>query len=259
MGALPRALSAVLKERIRTGVAVRHIQALPNGFRIDTGRTGVLEARSVVLATQPHVAGMLLEKIDNSAAEAALTIPAPPIAVVFLGYLRNQVAHPLQGLGYLTASSEGRSVSGALFPSSMFADRAPSGHVALSAYVGGTRAGDLALASSKVLIDIVRDEFRDLLGATGEPQVARVKQWPRGLPQTCIGHQDRLDALTNAEHSLPGLFLTGNYFSGPGITACVTRALDAARRIDAHLQGMNAGTSASGGQQSGELRDAAGG
>ena len=110
-----------------------------------------------------------------------------------------------------------------------------------------------------MLIDIVRDEFRDLLGATGEPQVARVKQWPRGLPQTCIGHQDRLDALTNAEHSLPGLFLTGNYFSGPGITACVTRALDAARRIDAHLQGMNAGTSASGGQQSGELRDAAGG
>ena len=97
----------------------------------------MIEARCVVLATQPHVAGMLLETIDKTAAQAALEITAPPIAVIFLGYRRAQVSHPLQGLGYLTATSENRLVSGALFPSTMFAGRAPAGHVALAAYVGG--------------------------------------------------------------------------------------------------------------------------
>lgn len=257
IGALPRALSAQLKERIRTGIAVRRIEALPNGFRVDTGRTGMVEARSVILATQPHVAGMLLETIDEAAAQAALEISAPPIAVVFLGYRRAQVAHPLKGLGYLTASGEGRSVSGALFPSSMFADRAPAGHVALAAYVGGSRAPELALESPKILIDIVRDEFKDLLGATGEPQVARVKQWPRGLPQTSLGHQRRLDALANAEQALPGLFLTGNYFSGPGVAACVTRAVETAHRVDEHLHAMDAGAPVFGYHQGSEMQDAA--
>lgn len=259
IGALPHALTAQLTDRIRTGVTVRRIEPLPFGFRVDAGSAGVLKARSVVLATQPHVAGMLLETIDEAAAQAALEVPAPPIAVVFLGYRRAQVSHPLQGLGYLTASGEGRQVSGALFPSTMFPGRAPSGHVALSAYVGGTRAPELALASPEILIDIVGNEFRDILGVTGEPQLARVKQWPRGLPQTGLGHQRRLDALANAEHALPGLFLTGNYFTGPGVAACVTRSIDTASRVDGHLHALDTGTVSVDSLQSSELRDAAGG
>lgn len=259
VGALPRALAAQMNRCIRTGIAVRRIEALPWGFRVDAGAAGMIEARSVILATQPHVAGMLLETIDETAAQAALEIPAPPIAVVFLGYRRAQVAHPLHGLGYLTPESEGRLVSGALFPSSMFAGRAPSGHVALAAYVGGSRAPDLALASKNSLIGIARDEFRDLLGATGEPQIAHVKQWPMGLPQTSLGHRERLEAFADAEHALPGLFLTGNYFTGPGVAHCVTRAFDTARRVERHLQSAGAGTSAAGVRQGGQLQDAAGG
>lgn len=238
---LPLALAAQLKTRIRKGVTVRRIEPLPSSFRIDAGAAGMIEARSVVIATQPHVAGMLLATIDEAAAQAALGISAPPIAVVFLGYRRAQVSHPLQGLGYLTATGEGRLVNGALFPSTMFSGRAPSGHVALAAYVGGSRESDLAGASPKTLISLVRDEFRDILGATGEPQIAHVKQWPMGLPQTSLGHHKKLEAFTDMEQALPGLFLTGNYFSGPGITHCVTRALDTACRVDELLQSMDRG------------------
>ena len=257
VGALPHALAAQLRTRIRTGITVRRIEILPRGFRVDAGAAGKIEARSVVLATQPHVAGMLLETIDETAAQAALEIPAPPISVVFLGYRRAQVAHPLNGLGYLTPECEGRLVSGALFPSSMFAGRAPSGHVALAAYVGGSRAPGLALESKELLISIACDEFKELLGATGEPQVAHVKQWPMGLPQTSLGHRQRLEAFATAERALPGLFLTGNYFAGPGIAHCVTRAIDTARRVEGHLHVMDAGTSAASCPQDSELQDAA--
>ncbi|MCP4319200.1 MAG: protoporphyrinogen oxidase [Hyphomicrobiales bacterium] len=251
IGTLPMALSAALNDRIRTGVAVNRIEARPNGFYVDGGSAGTLEARSVVLATQPHVAGTLLETIKKDAAAAALDIPAPPIAVVFMGFRRNQVAHPLQGLGYLTASGEDRPVSGALFASSMFAGRAPPGHVAISAYVGGSRAPDLALQPAKVLVDIVTKEFRDILGTRGEPQLVRVRQWPRGLPQTSLGHQSRMAALADAEDTVPGLFLTGNYFSGPGVAACVTRAIEAAGRIDGYLDSNAAAPFTAAGQLGG--------
>ncbi len=235
IGTLPRTLAAGLASNIRTGIVVRRIDAAPDGFTIDTGSNGKLQARTVVVATQPHVAGALLETIDRKATEAALAVSAPPIAVVFLGYRRSQVTHPLEGIGYLTASSEGRDVSGALFPSSMFPERAPPGHVALSAYVGGSRAPDLALQSPEVLIDTVRQEFADILGASGEPVIARVKQWPRGLPQTSLGHQKRMDVLVDCERGMPGLFLTGNYFTGPGIAACLARATETVGRIEQHL------------------------
>ena len=71
IGALPHALAEQMKHRIRTGISVRRIEAMPWGFRVDAGAAGIIEARSVVLATQPHVAGMLLETIDETAARAA--------------------------------------------------------------------------------------------------------------------------------------------------------------------------------------------
>jgi len=259
IGALPRALAAQMKSCIRTGITVRRIESMPWGFRVDAGRAGLIGARSVVLATQPHVAGTLLEQIDKTAAEAAFEVPSPPIAVVFLGYRRAQINHPLHGLGYLTPVCEGRLVSGALFPSSMFAGRAPADHVALAAYIGGSREPDLAGADPAVLIDMVRTEFKDLLGATGEPQIARVKQWPMGLPQTSLGHHKRLEAFADAEHALPGLFLTGNYFTGPGLAACVTRAIDTAGRVERYLQVMNTGIYVTDFRKNSELHNAADG
>ncbi|MGI9381622.1 MAG: protoporphyrinogen oxidase, partial [Methyloligellaceae bacterium] len=244
MGTLPRAIAAALGGRIHTGKAIRRIVPRPGGFRVEAGRHGAFDARSVVIATQPHVTGTFLESMDREAAEAALAIPAPPIAVVFLGYRRRQIAHPLDGIGYLTPETEGRDVTGALFPSTMFEGRAPEGHVALAAYVGGSRKPELAGAPAQSLVELVRDEFHDLLGARGDPVVARVRQWPRGLPQTCLGHQGRVAALTRAEELLPGLFLTGNYFSGPGVGACIDRAAQTAVRAEAHLQGLDRGAGA---------------
>ncbi len=181
------------------------------------------------------MAAGLLEGLDAAAANAAGAIAAPPLAVVFLGYRRDQVDHPLDGLGYLTAPGEGRTLSGSQFCSTMFPGRAPAGHVALAGYMGGARAPELARLPIADLVAATRDEFADLLGARGEPVVAGVRQWARGLPQYTTGHPGRAAALRAAEQALPGLFLTGNYFSGPSIAACLEHASSAASCVDAHL------------------------
>jgi oxygen-dependent protoporphyrinogen oxidase len=237
MGALSAALGRRLGETLRTGLAVRRIVSAGAGFRLEAGRGGGVEARAVVLATQPHVAAALLEPLDPSAAEAAGAILAPPIAVVFLGYARNQVAHPLDGLGYLTPRGEGRKLTGTLFCSTMFPGRAPAGHVALAAYLGGARAPELATLPEAELVALARDEFRDLLGARGDPVVSRVRQWARGLPQYGRGHRTLIAALAAAERRWPGLYLTGNYFSGPSVAACLAEATEAAGRAARHLCG----------------------
>lgn len=234
IGTLPTALTDSLGEAVRTGVVVTAIERGGCGFRIKTAGHGTLRARIVVVATQPHVAAGLLESVDPVAAEAAAGIAAPPLAVVFLGYRREQVAHPLDGLGYLTPSGENRVLSGALFCSTMFADRAPEGHVALAGYVGGARAPEAARLDSGAITALARDEFRNLLGARGEPVVSRVRHWPRGLPQLRAGHRRRIEAIRGAERRHPGLFLTGNYFTGPAVATCVDHALRTCERVADH-------------------------
>lgn len=71
-------------------------------------------------------------------------IEHPPVVSLFLGYRREQVAHPLDGFGLLAPAVERRSVLGVLFSSSIFAGRAPAGHVALTVLVGGARQPELA-------------------------------------------------------------------------------------------------------------------
>lgn len=235
VGTLPSALVGRLGPAVKTGVVVRRIGLAPGGFRVDVGADGVVEARAVVLATQPHVAAGLLEALDEAGAAAAAEIDAPPLAVAFLGYRREQVGHPLDGLGYLAPERAQRPLSGGLFCSTMFADRAPEGHIALSGYIGGDRAPDLASRPAAELMDVARSEFQDLLGARGEPVVARVRQWPRGLPQYRLGHVGRVAALRGAENRRPGLFVTGNYFAGPGIATCLAQAADTAVRVRTHL------------------------
>jgi oxygen-dependent protoporphyrinogen oxidase len=235
IGQLPRALARDLGAAVKTGVTVRRIRRTSDGYRIEAGKDGELRVPAVVLATQPHVAAQLFEGVDESAADAAGGIVAPPLSVVFLGFRRDQVEHPLDGLGYLAPSSEASRLTGALFCSSMFPGRAPDGHVALAGYLGGARAPELACLAERDLIDAARAEFADLLGARGEPVVARVRHWSRGLPQYRTGHRQRVETLLAAPQREAGLFVTGNYFQGPGIAACLAQAKETSARVHRYL------------------------
>ena len=236
IGTLPKALAAQLGDGLQTGIAVRHVRRGPSGFKIDAGQSGSIEAKTVVMATQPHVAASLLEGLDDAAAAAAGAIMAPPLAVVFLGFRRDQVAHPLDGLGFLTAESEGRALTGAQFNSTMFPGRAPEECIAVTGYFGGARAPDLARLPEDDLIGLARQEFNDLIGAHGDPIVARVKHWPLGLPQYEIGHLERTACLRDAEKRTPGLFVTGNYFDGPSVAACLGQARKTAQAAHGYLK-----------------------
>jgi oxygen-dependent protoporphyrinogen oxidase len=106
----------------------------------------------------------------------------------------------------------------------MFPGRAPEDCVSMAVYFGGARAPENALLPAEELTAIARQEFKNLVGAKGEPMVARVRHWPRGLPQYKIGHKDRVQTMLEANNRVPGLFLTGNYISGPSVAVCVDQA-----------------------------------
>ena len=235
IGSLPATLSASLDEDIRTGVTVRRIKRRGEGYEIDTGNHGTISTRSILIATQPHVAATFLEDLAPLGAEAIASVDAPALAVVFMGFRREAVDHPLDGLGYLSPHREDSVLTGAQFPSSMFANRAPDGHVSLTGYLGGARCPEVGQMSRRELVDLAQQEFARLLGVRGEPVVSNVRCWPRGIPQYRTGHAETVESIRNITLESPGVFVTGNYFNGPSVGACVVNAQKSASDVSEFL------------------------
>ncbi|MBI2314033.1 MAG: protoporphyrinogen oxidase [Betaproteobacteria bacterium] len=237
LGALPEAIARGLGSRLQLGVQVHAV--LPRaggGFLVRAARGNEplsISADGVVVALPAYAAARVLERISPEAAGTIAEIPHPPLAVVFLGYREPALAHPLDGLGLLAPRVEQRNVLGMLFSSTLFAGRAPEGHAALTAYVGGARQPWLANLPREEIVGLVHAEAQALLGAREEPVFARVRYWRYGLPQPDLAHTARLAALGAAEAEFPGLCITGNYVSGVSTAACIAAAETAAERLSA--------------------------
>jgi protoporphyrinogen/coproporphyrinogen III oxidase len=190
-----------------------------------------LVANRLVLATPADVAGALLRDL-NAAFEPVLgSIEYAPVAVVSLGYRREDVRHSLKGFGFLAPRSSGLRVLGCVWNSSLFPERAPAGHVLLTSFIGGATDPRAASLSPEELSELAHGELAPILQIRAAPVFSHAQVYRHALPQYNIGHADRLQALERMRGDLPGLFFVGNYLRGPAIGNCVELGMETAGDI----------------------------
>ena len=170
-----------------------------------------------------------LETEDLTGLQAAY----PPVAVLGLGFRREDVPHPLDGFGMLVPEVESRNILGALFSSTLFSGRAPEDHVLLTVFVGGTRQPDHALSDSEKLLPLVMQDLRDLLGVRGDAVMIHRRTWQRAIPQYVLGYGDVKASLDAMEKAHPGLFFAGNYRNGISVPDTIACSLELAQRMTA--------------------------
>jgi oxygen-dependent protoporphyrinogen oxidase len=190
-----------------------------------------LAADHLVMATPTDVAGRLLSELNAELMRLLGGIEYAPVAVVSLGYRREDVGHSLNGFGFLVPRSSGLRVLGTVWNSSLFSGRAPEGFVLLTSFVGGTTDPGAATLSNEALVSLVHGEIRDLLRLTAAPGSSNVQIYRRALPQYNLGHATRLAAIENLRAATGNLHFVGNYLRGPAIGTCVEQALAVASTI----------------------------
>lgn len=197
--------------------------------RGDDVRTEEFDA--VVLALPaPAMAQLVFSTLGERSLASLDHLPHPPVSSLFLGFKRDQVAHPLDGFGALIPAKENRSLLGVLFSSSLFAGRAPDGHVALTVFAGGMRQAEIGRLETEPLLARVLPDLRELLGVSGEPVFQHHTFWPRAIPQYNLGHERFLDPLSRCEGKHPGLFIGGNSRDGISLPDCLKSGTELASR-----------------------------
>lgn len=194
-----------------------------------------LRANTVVLATPAAAAAQLMRPHAQSASDALNAIPYPPVASVASAYARADVAHSLDGFGFLVPKKEQRRILGTIFSSTLFGNRAPDGMVLLTTFVGGMRQPELAELDEAAIAALVQDELVSLLGVRAAPQRTWVNRWKHAIPQYTLGHLDRISILEEAERVLPGLYFCANYRGGISVADCIKSSRAAADRVAQYL------------------------
>lgn len=222
---LPDAIAAQLPAgSIHTDAAVTNV--IPGKpWNVIWTRDGVAQTSEfdAVLLTLP--AGGLASLVFGTLGERPLASlenqPHPPVSSLYLGFKREQVAHPLDGFGALIPAKERRQCLGILFSSTLFPGRAPAGHVALTIFTGGMRQPETARLNTEALVARVMPDLRDLLGVSGEPVFTHHTFWPRAIPQYNLGHERFMEPIARCELQHNGLFIGGNARDGISMPDCV--------------------------------------
>jgi oxygen-dependent protoporphyrinogen oxidase len=242
MEMLPRAIAARLGNSLLLETRVeglRHGKA--NGkpwFEVDITRHNhreTLPASAVVMATPTDIASQILLGLSDKFAPLFSRIEYAPVAVVSTCYRREQMQRPPDGFGFLVPREEGLHVLGTVFNSSLFAGRAPEGMVCITSFAGGATDPKLCELSDEEVTETICAEVARVLGITGKPVATNLDRYARALPQYNLGHTQIVKSLEALAAAMPGLFLAGNYLSGPSIGACVEQADRTAEAVRVYL------------------------
>jgi oxygen-dependent protoporphyrinogen oxidase len=232
---LPDALARELHAEIRLRAPVTQLRAGPKGWTVGAAFQPTELYDGVIYAAPAHcVDDVDLAFPGGDRLKTLASITHPPVAVLALGFRREDVAHPLDGFGFLGPEVERvRHVLGVIFSSSLFPGRAPAGEVLLTAFIGGVRNPDLANADLPTITARVLDDLRVLLGASGEPTFREFQLWPKAIPQYDLSYGRFKDIMDEAERRNPGFALAGSYRDGVSLPEAIASGEAAAERAAA--------------------------
>ncbi|MDP9034646.1 MAG: protoporphyrinogen oxidase, partial [Myxococcota bacterium] len=191
-----------------------------------------VDADTVLLAVPAHAAARLARTVDEELARSLASLRSGSTAAVFLGYRRADVAHPLDGVGFVVPRALGRPILAGTWVSSKWRARAPQDDVLLRAFLGGQDGEALLGRSDDELAQVARDELRALMGLEGQPLLSRVFRFAGASAQMQVGHLAAMRALhERVRRVAPGLRVAGGGYEGIGIPDCVRQGTAAGRAM----------------------------
>jgi oxygen-dependent protoporphyrinogen oxidase len=229
-----QALTDSLGDAIADSVDVVHqklsaVEPVSGGWRVISGGQHST-AKHLALAVPAPIAATLLSNSVPALASELSAIPCSSAILVTVVY-RKSDAHIPEGFGFLVPRRERKTIAATTFVGTKWPSRIPPDLVALRAFIVDPEAPNLLKVSNADIIHLVRADFHGLLDITAEPLFSTVERWPESMPQYVVGHEARQKHIENALSDLPGLYLTGNSYSGVGVPDCVRLARETAQKI----------------------------
>jgi oxygen-dependent protoporphyrinogen oxidase len=228
-----------------TQLQPRNLQSWNRGWQAtaDTpeGERRVFAKRVVLCTPAPHAA-KLVAPVDAELAQLLNHIQYAPLSLVHLGIDKQGIKHPLDGTGFLVPRTSRLRISGNLWMSRVFPDRAPPGKLLLSSYLGGSRQPQAIEWDDERSTRAVVDDLSRLFGSDICPEMVRIHRHQRALPLYHGDYYNLCRAITARSEQLFGLELEGNYLGGVSVRDRLVHGRATSQKIIRELKAESADT-----------------
>ena len=234
MQTLTDALAAAIgRDVLKLKTDVQRIEKItvPGGktaYKLQLKGIGDIEADAVVLTSLAYQTAALVETFDPELAKPLAGINSVSSATVCLAYRNEDIPRELDANGFLVPRVEGRNLMASTWTSSKWPNRAPDGFILLRAFVGGAFNQEIVDKKDEEILNMIKSDFKDLMGITAEPVKTRIFRWKNSMPQYTMGHPERIAKINERVAAHDGLFLAGASYGGVGVPDCMNNGRNAA-------------------------------
>lgn len=222
------------KANITTGVIETRIEPSDNGFNIEyntsDGNKEQMKTQKLITTVGGYALPGLLPFLTEQEISPFEGMSYSPVIQVAIGY-KKWDGMPLDAFGALVPFKENRNILGILFPSAMFAGRAPQGGALLSVFAGGMKNSEMLKLSDEEIQSLVIREIRYTLKINKLPDLIRIFRYQHAIAQYEISTGERLKSIEQIEKKYPGLILAGNIRDGIGMGDRVKQAVQLANHL----------------------------
>lgn len=197
------------------------------------------QCQHIVCSLPSYAASSILKPLDSALANLLGGIDYAALSLVHLGFDRSTISHPLNGTGFLIPKREGLHITGNLWMSSIFQDRAAENKTLLTSYLGGACLPEaINWDDSKIVASVMKD-IRSALKINADPEMVTIKRHQQALPLYHGHYFQRCQAIARqlAEH--PGLHIEANYIGGVSVRDRLCHSKQTAEKILRQLSSMH--------------------
>jgi len=169
-----------------------------------------------------------IEGKNNRDLKEIAAMPYAPLAVINMGFKRNEVGNSLNGAGFWVPDSEGESFLGVVYTSSLIDERTPGGYELITVFLGGPRNADLVNQPMNLVKTQVIKDLNRYLQIRAYPQYVKPYVFTKAIPQFDAHYDTILRHIQAFEEKHQEIYLAGQYRYGIGLVRCIEKAMDTA-------------------------------
>jgi oxygen-dependent protoporphyrinogen oxidase len=216
---LIEALEEQIQGRIIKGEEVLHIERKDKSWQVKT-KSEELFFDKVILSVPAYK----LKDIYKPVSELCDKIIYQPLNVVHLGYKLKKMPIKPDGFGFISLKAAKTNLLGAIYASNMFKNRAPEGHILISAMIGGAFKNEVRHISDEEIISLSINDINRILNIVDRPDFVQHWRHNNAIPNYNMGYSKIKEEIIKIIDKEEGLYLCGNAFFGVGINDTIKRA-----------------------------------
>ncbi|NMD72056.1 protoporphyrinogen oxidase [Bacillus sp. DNRA2] len=213
----------LLPQSVIKGYRVESVRKVGEEYEVELNSRERIIADSVVVAVPHYVAASIFSQYKYFS--VFKEVPATSVATVALAFSKSAIKKDIDGTGFVVSRNSDSSITACTWTHKKWPHSTPEGKVLLRCYVGRPGHETIVDLSDDQIINIVLDDLNKTMAITEKPELSVVTRWKDSMPQYTVGHQKRLEYVTNqVAKDMPGVYLAGSSYRGIGVPDCIDQA-----------------------------------